>query len=94
MRSGTSASRRSSSDCVFRAPGAGTQQGVSRATRQIGLDEAAPEAESPEGRSGEQEVAAGRTASTPVAVLGGVVGVVALAVVVVLVLVVVAYALA
>jgi hypothetical protein len=58
------------------------------------LENVAPEAESPEARSGAQEVAAGRTASTPVAVLGGVVGMVALAVVVVLVLVVVAYALA
>jgi hypothetical protein len=67
---------------------------VSHAPRHAGLNEGAPEAESPGARSGAQEVASGRTASTPVAVLGGVVGVIALAVVVVLVLVVVAYAVA
>lgn len=67
---------------------------VSRVTRDSGMETAPPQAESPEVRTGEQEVAAGRTASTPVAVLGGVVGVVALAVGVVLVLVAVAYALA
>ena len=67
---------------------------MSHARRHAGLDEGAPEAESPDARSGEQEVAAGRTAATPVALLGGVVGAVALAVVIVLVLVVVAYALA
>ncbi len=67
---------------------------MSGAPRHAGLDEGAPEAESPEARSGEQEVASGRTASTPVAMLGGVIGMIALAVVLVLVLVVVAYALA
>ena len=67
---------------------------MSRSTHEAGLHEPAPEAERPESRSGEQEVAAGRTAATPVAMLGGVVGVIALAVAVVLVLVVVAYALA
>lgn len=72
---------------------------MNRGTRQVGQDEAglehaAPEVERPETRSGGQEVASGRTAGTPVAVLGGVVGVIALAVAVVLVLVIVAYALA
>ena len=67
---------------------------MSRVTRQAGLESDAPEAESPEVRTGEQEVASGRAASTPVTVLGGVVGVIALAVGVVLVLVVVGYLLA
>jgi hypothetical protein len=58
------------------------------------MEKVAPEAERPEARSGAQEVASGRTASTPVAVLGGVIGAIALVVAVVLVLVVVAYALA
>ena len=53
-----------------------------------------PEVETPEPRTEEQEVASGRTASTPVAVLGGVIGVIAVAVLVVLVLVAVGYALA
>ena len=66
---------------------------MSRSTHEAGLHEPAPEAERPESRSGEQEVAAGRTAATPVAMLG-VVGVIALAVAVVLVIVVIAYALA
>ncbi len=63
-------------------------------TRQAGLESGAPDAESPEARTGEQEAASGRTAATPVAMLGGVVGVIALAVGVVLVLVAVGYALA
>jgi len=67
---------------------------VSRPTRDAGTESTAPEAESPDARTTEQEIASGRTAATPVSVLGGVVGVVALAVVVVLILVVVAYALA
>ena len=67
---------------------------MSRVTRQVGLESDAPEAESPEVRTGEQEVASGRTASTPVTVLGGVVGVIALAVGVVLILVAIGYALA
>ena len=53
-----------------------------------------PEAESPTSRSQEQEVASGRTAATPVAVLGTVVAVIAAAVVVVAALVVVGFVLA
>lgn len=67
---------------------------MSHVTRQAGLESDAPEAESPEVRTGEQEVASGRTASTPVTVLGGVIGVIALAVGVLLILVAVGYALA
>jgi hypothetical protein len=48
--------------------------------------ERVPEAESPLARSEEQEVAGGRTASTPVAVLGSVVFLIACGVLVVLVL--------
>jgi len=53
-----------------------------------------PEAESPTARSAEQEVAAGRTAATPAALLGSVITVIAAAVVVVLAIVVLAFALA
>ena len=53
-----------------------------------------PEAESPTVRSAEQETAAGRTASTPVALLGTVIGIVAAAVVLVLALVVLGFVLA
>lgn len=53
-----------------------------------------PEAETPAPRSGEQEVAGGRTAGTPVAVLGTVVAVVAAAVIVVAGLVVLGFVLA
>lgn len=56
--------------------------------------ERVPEAESPPSRTEEQEVASGRTASTPVAVLGSVVFLVACAVVLVLALVVLAIYLA
>jgi hypothetical protein len=52
--------------------------------------ERVPEAESPPSRTEEQEVASGRTASTPVAVLGSVVFLIACAVVLVLALVVLA----
>lgn len=45
-------------------------------------------------RSAEQEVAAGRTAATPAALLGSVITVIAVAVVVVLAIVVLAFALA
>jgi hypothetical protein len=45
-------------------------------------------------RTAEQEVAAGRTAATPAALLGSVITIVAVAVVVVLALVVLAFALA
>jgi hypothetical protein len=58
------------------------------------MESVPPEVERLEARTGEQEVASGRTASTPVTVLGGVIGVIALAVGVVLVLVAVGYALA
>jgi len=51
----------------------------------------APDAERLDARTEEREVASGRTAGTPVAMLGGVVIVVACAVVVVLALVVVAF---
>jgi hypothetical protein len=54
----------------------------------------APEAERPAARTEEQEVAGGRTASTPVGVLGSVIFVVAVAVLVVLAIAVVAYLLA
>ncbi|MGH3134510.1 MAG: hypothetical protein ACRDNY_12375 [Gaiellaceae bacterium] len=50
-----------------------------------------PEAESATARTDEQEVAAGRTASTPVAVLGSVAFLIACAVALVLGLVVLAY---
>jgi hypothetical protein len=53
-----------------------------------------PAAESPAPRSGEQEVAAGRTAGTPVATIGTVVAVVAAAFIVVAALVVLGYLLA
>lgn len=53
-----------------------------------------PEAESPAARTDEQEVASGRTAATPVAVLSSVILVVAALVLVVLAIVVVAYVLA
>jgi hypothetical protein len=48
----------------------------------------------PAGRSGEQEVAAGRTDTTPAVVLGSVIGVVAVLVAIALVLAVLAYLLA
>ena len=50
--------------------------------------------ESPASRTDAQEVAAGRTAGTPVAVIGTVVGVIAVLVLVVAALVVLGYALA
>jgi hypothetical protein len=53
-----------------------------------------PEAESPDARTDEQEVASGRTAATPVAVLSSVIVVVGALVLVVLAIVVVAYVLA
>ena len=56
--------------------------------------ERVPEAESPPSRTEEQEVASGRTASTPVAVLGSVFFLVACAVVLVVALVVLALYLA
>jgi hypothetical protein len=53
-----------------------------------------PEAQTPDARTDEQELASGRTAGTPVAVLSSVIVVVAALVLVALVIVVVAYALA
>lgn len=53
-----------------------------------------PEAESSDARTEEQEVAAGRTAATPVAMLGSVVFIVGCAVAVVLGIVVLAFYLA
>ncbi|MBA3434720.1 MAG: hypothetical protein H0U08_11590 [Actinobacteria bacterium] len=53
-----------------------------------------PEAESPDARTEEQEVAAGRTAATPFAALGGLVVIIACAVAVMLALVVLAFYLA
>jgi hypothetical protein len=53
-----------------------------------------PEAESPDARSEEQEIAAGRTAATPFLALGSVGLVIAIAVVVVVALVVLAMYLA
>ena len=70
-------------------PRRGVPTGSERVTRQAGLESDAPEAESLEVRTGEQEAASGRTASTPVTVLGAAVGVIALAVGVVLILVVI-----
>jgi hypothetical protein len=58
------------------------------------MSERVPDAESPTARSEEQEVASGRTASTPVAVLGSVIFLIACAVAVVLALVVLAFYLA
>ena len=67
---------------------------MSRPADSAGGPTRAPEAESPTVRSAEQEVAAGRTAATPAALLGSVITIVAVAVVVVLALVVLAFALA
>ena len=55
---------------------------------------AVPEAESPDARSEEQEVAAGRTAATPFFALGGVAFVIACVVAVLIVIVVLAMYLA
>ncbi len=63
---------------------------MSRTADRAGTPEHVPEAESPTDRSAEQEVAAGRTAATPAALLGSVFAIVAVAVVVVLALVVLA----
>lgn len=54
----------------------------------------APEAESPDARTDEQEHAGGRTASTPVAVIASIATIVACLFIVVLALVVAAYQLA
>lgn len=64
--------------------------------RPDGQDESAraPHAESPDARTEEQEMAAGRTAATPVAALGGLVVLIGCAVAVMLALVVLAFYLA
>jgi hypothetical protein len=67
---------------------------MSRPADSAGSPERVPEAESPTARTDEQEVASGRTASTPVAILGSVVFLVACCVAVVLALVVLAFFLA
>jgi hypothetical protein len=79
----------------------GVSAGVATGTRRqmprsavAGPHARAPEAESPTTRSDEQEVAAGRTASTPVAAIATVAAVIAVAVVIVAALVVLGFALA
>ena len=67
---------------------------MSRPADRAGRPEYVPEVESPTVRSAEQEVAAGRTAATPAALVGSVITIVAVAVVGVLALVVLAVALA
>jgi hypothetical protein len=67
---------------------------VSRPAASGGERSRVPEAESPAARSDEQEVASGRTAATPVAVLTSTILVIAALVLVVLAIVVVAYLLA
>lgn len=56
-----------------------------------GAEKRVPDAESPTARTGEQEVAGGRTASTPVTVLLGVILAVACLVALVLAIVIIAY---
>lgn len=67
---------------------------MSRPADSAGTPARVPEAESPTPRTGEQEVASGRTASTPVALIGTVVAIVAAAVLGVAALVVLVYVLA
>lgn len=67
---------------------------MGRPAESAGRRERVPEAESPTPRSHEQEVASGRTAATPVAVVGTVAAVIAAAVIVVTALVVVGFVLA
>jgi len=67
---------------------------MSRAADSAGRRARVPAAETPADRSQEQDLAAGRTAGTPVAVLATVIGIVAVAVLVVGALVVLGYALA
>lgn len=59
-----------------------------------GAETRVPEAESPTARTGEQEVAGGRTASTPVTALLGVILAVACLVAVALAIVILAYVVA
>ncbi len=67
---------------------------MSRSTDSASESGHVPEAESPDARTEEQEVAAGRTAATPFAALGGLVVIIACAVAVMLALVVLAFYLA
>jgi hypothetical protein len=67
---------------------------MNRPADSAGSRERVPEAESPTARTDEQEVASGRTASTPFAVLGSVIFLIACLFAIVLVLVVVAFLLA
>lgn len=67
---------------------------MSRPSDSAGHSEEVPEAQSPDARSEEQEIAAGRTAATPFLALGSVGLVIAFAVVVVVGLVVLAMYLA
>jgi hypothetical protein len=67
---------------------------MSRPADSVGRPHPVPEAQSPDARSPEQEVAAGRSAATPVAVIGTVVLVVAAAVAVVVALVILGFVLA
>lgn len=78
---------------VSAAVATGTRPHMPR-TADAGPHARVPEAESPTTRSDEQEVAAGRTASTPVAVIATVAAVIAVAVVLVAALVVLGFALA
>ena len=67
---------------------------MNRPADSAGSRERVPEAESQTARTDEQEVASGRTASTPFAVLGSVIFLIACLFAIVLVLVVVAFLLA
>jgi hypothetical protein len=64
---------------------------MSRPANGAASEPSVPEAESPTARTGEQEAAGGRTASTPVTVLLGVILAVGCLVALVLALVIVAY---
>jgi hypothetical protein len=76
-------------------PGRGIRHCVIRyANSAGGTPRRVPEVESPEARTDEQEVASGRTAATPVAMIATVVAVIAAAVVIVGALVVLGFALA
>lgn len=78
----------------FRGPSDGYQRAVNRPADSAGRPARVPEAESPTARTDEQEVASGRTAATPVAVIGTVGAIVAAAVLVVAAAVVLVYVLA
>ena len=67
---------------------------MSRSVEDVQRLDRVPAAEKPSARSAEQEVAAGRTAATPAALLGSVIAIVAVAVALVLAIVVLAFVLA